>query len=63
MIKLTDLEFKQSREQYIGYCLECGAERDCCEPDAVEYECYSCGAMQVFGAEELFIMGELEFVD
>ncbi len=42
--------------EYIGFCRTCGAERGECEPDARRYECYSCGAFEVFGAEELLIM-------
>ena len=47
----------------IGYCRECGAERDGCEPDARGYECYECGANAVFGFEELLVMGEVEIVE
>jgi hypothetical protein len=36
-----------------GFCISCGEEQDCCEPDAQHYECESCGAKQVFGAEFL----------
>ncbi len=38
-----------------GFCLECGAERDGCEPDAEGYECEECGAMAVMGAENVLI--------
>jgi hypothetical protein len=38
-----------------GFCLICGEEADGCEPDACNYECESCGAEQVFGAEELLL--------
>jgi len=41
----------------IGFCLSCGEEADGCEPDAKEYECESCGEHQVYGAEEILIMG------
>jgi hypothetical protein len=40
----------------IGLCIACGEEQDGCEPDACNYECESCGAKKVFGAEELLIM-------
>jgi hypothetical protein len=40
-----------------GFCLACGAEADCVEPDARGYECESCGARKVYGAEELVMMG------
>ncbi len=44
-------------DELVGFCLECGEERDGCEPDARNYECYACGAMRVMGAEELRLMG------
>jgi len=40
-----------------GFCISCGESRDGCEGDAENYECYSCGARKVFGAEQLLIMG------
>ena len=40
-----------------GFCTKCGAYHDGCEPDARNYKCEECGAMEVFGAEELIIMG------
>ncbi len=43
-----------------GFCTSCGAERDCCEPDARNYECEECGEHKVFGAEELVAMGLVE---
>ena len=36
-----------------GFCLACGAEREGCEPDARNYECWECGEEMVFGAEEV----------
>lgn len=39
-----------------GFCLECGAEREGCEPDARNYECYDCGEHAVFGASEVMMM-------
>jgi hypothetical protein len=39
----------------IGFCQECGREQDGCEPDARNYQCESCGAMAVYGAEEMLI--------
>ena len=40
----------------IGFCIDCGAEHDCCEPDAERYHCNTCGANQVYGAEQLLLM-------
>jgi hypothetical protein len=39
-----------------GFCLICGAEAEGVEPDARNYQCESCGADQVFGAEELMMV-------
>jgi hypothetical protein len=36
-----------------GFCIMCGNEQGGCEPDARRYKCESCGARQVYGAEEL----------
>jgi hypothetical protein len=41
----------------VGFCKECGAETDGVEPDARNYHCDSCGAMAVYGAEEMLIAG------
>ena len=38
-----------------GFCLECGADHDGCEPDAHGYECYECGEMAVSGAAEVMM--------
>lgn len=40
----------------LGFCLGCGAQADGVEPDARNYECDECGALEVYGAEELMIM-------
>lgn len=40
-----------------GFCTSCGAEHDCCEPDARKYKCDECGKMTVYGASELVMMG------
>ncbi|GAG04698.1 unnamed protein product [marine sediment metagenome] len=44
------------RDDYTGFCKECGASQDQCEPDARNYHCESCGANAVDGAEE-FLLG------
>lgn len=41
----------------IGFCKECGHSQDGCEPDARGYKCESCGAMAVYGAEEMLVAG------
>ena len=39
----------------IGICIHCGEERDSCEPDARQYECYDCERHTVYGASELLL--------
>jgi hypothetical protein len=53
--KLEQIE--EAMESQSGFCVKCGAERDCCEPDAREYPCEECGEKAVYGAEELVLMG------
>lgn len=40
-----------------GFCLVCGEENDGCEPDAERYRCEFCGEFQVYGAQQILIMG------
>jgi len=42
-----------------GFCLRCGAQHDGVEPDARRYVCEECGAKQVYGAEEIVLMGAI----
>ena len=46
-----------TNDENIGFCIECGAERECCEPDARKYQCEECGECAVYGAQEILIMG------
>ncbi len=59
---LTLEEYVEYRDDYIGVCLECGSIQENVEPDARHRPCDAeeCGALQVFGAEELLIMGMVE---
>lgn len=41
----------------VGFCKACGAEAYGVEPDACNYACESCGAHEVYGAEEMLIAG------
>ena len=55
--KATDAEIRTLMADDTGLCLACGAERDCCEPDARRYPCEACGERRVYGTQELVIMG------
>lgn len=50
-------QIEEGMEQDLGFCVECGAERELCEPDARKYQCPDCGEFAVYGAEELIVMG------
>jgi len=57
------VERAQSSLDNPGFCTACGEETDGCEPDAERYECESCGARAVFGAEQLLMaMGGVLFL-
>ena len=46
----------QNEEEYIGFCIACGAEAYDVEPDARKYECDECGKEKVYGAQEILLM-------
>lgn len=50
-------EAMEMNDNLEGGCLACGAIREGCEPDARNYECDVCGEREVYGAEELMLMG------
>ncbi len=58
--RFTFEQIEQASENMAGFCRACGEEAACCEPDARNYKCEACGAKQVFGAEELFLMGAVK---
>ena len=43
-----------------GFCLACGADAMQVEPDAERYPCEICGENEVYGAEQLMLMGHGE---
>lgn len=63
IIECDEALFAQMCDDYGGWCLECGDEAYGVEPDAQRYRCESCGAWQVYGAEELLVMGRIEFTE
>lgn len=52
---LEAVERYQSALDNPGFCLICGCEAEGIEPDACNYGCDSCGAEQVFGAQEILM--------
>lgn len=64
MIKISEDEFEELQESHGGICRSCGSHQiGGVEPDARNYLCDDCGANEVFGAEELILMGEIEFTN
>jgi hypothetical protein len=45
----------ENEEEYLGFCIACGAEAYDVEPDARRYECDDCGANKVYGAQEILL--------
>jgi len=60
---MTESEFAAASDDGVGFCLACGEEADCCEPDARKYECACCGEEKVYGLAELLMMGLVRFTD
>ncbi len=56
-VTLDDVMSAIESDSYVGFCRVCGTEHDGVEPDARKYLCEDCGAREVYGAEELLIMG------
>lgn len=54
---LDDVMKAVEDDDYRGFCRECGTDAYGVEPDARNYECEDCGMREVFGAEEILIMG------
>lgn len=54
---LTACEARETTLENPGFCLACGEPADGCEPDARNYKCEACGEREVFGAEEVLMMG------
>lgn len=50
------LEEALTGDENVGFCIACGEEADCVEPDARGYTCESCGRPSVYGAQEILFM-------
>lgn len=58
--KFSLAKLERAAEEFSGFCLACGAERGCTDPDARRYDCERCGLNYVYGAEELVLMGRVK---
>ena len=57
LIPLSQLQEAHQADDHLGFCLRCGEMAYGVEPDARRYECESCGARAVYGAEEILLIG------
>lgn len=63
VIQISEETYAELSENYGGYCIKCGDEASGVEPDARRYICESCGERDVYGVEELLVMGIIQFID
>ena len=63
MIKMTEQEYIDLRENCGGVCTACKERADGVEPDARGYTCDYCGKKKVSGVEELLLCGQIEIVE
>jgi len=58
MRNITEYEYLEATNSYLGWCTTCEEfTRDCCEPDAHQYDCPECRENHVYGAEEALLQG------
>jgi hypothetical protein len=62
-IEMTEGDYAELSESNVGICLICGSQKECCEPDARHYPCDECDQLQVYGLEELLMMGKIIFTE
>lgn len=60
---MTEEEFRELTDNYQGLCVSCGETRDSCEPDARKHLCENCNQRLAYGAEELLLMGRINFTE
>jgi len=60
MITLTPEEFTELQSEGGGICFACQERTYGIEPDARRYRCPECNEEQLYGIDELLLMGELD---
>lgn len=56
VVSLDEVMEAIESDEYLGFCLACGAVAEGVEPDARRYPCDECDAPKVYGAEEILLM-------
>lgn len=59
MIELTLDQIEEADNACEGFCASCGHQQPCVEPDAENYECEECGEPEVFGAQQIVLLGKV----
>ena len=54
---IRELEEALHGDNNTGFCLACGESQEGVEPDMSRGKCEACGALKVYGAEALMILG------
>jgi len=60
---MTEEEYREGDEGGLGYCVACGVDATPVEPDAEKYKCEACGQHQVYGLDNLLIMGHIDITE
>lgn len=64
IFELSEEKYQELFEDGGGFCLACGMESELpIEPDANKYECTYCKEYELYGIEELLLMGNIVFTD
>lgn len=62
-IEMTEAEYIEYREEYLGICMNCGSQVKGCEPDMIDGPCESCDNGRAYGIEELLITDQIKIID
>ena len=63
-VQIGEEDYHDHVEGSDGICLSCGEWKyGDCEPDAENYRCDECGAMEVMGVEMAMVAGHIQLVE
>lgn len=61
-LRITIEDYHRMEDNMQGVCTECGATRECTEPDAEDLNCDSCDSPTVVGVMTAFDDGLVEII-
>jgi len=56
-LRFTLEHVQEAENEMFAICLDCGAEKECCEPDVEGVVCDECGESSVTGPLNILVMG------